>query len=68
MILRRMNITADLLNDVVTNYYIESKGKNILNRVFKNLYFIDWVSYYCAILNNTNPYPVDMIEKLKKIL
>ena len=39
-----------------------------LDRVFKNLYFIDWVSYYCAILNNTNPYPVDMIAKLKKML
>ena len=68
MILKRMDITANLLNDVVTNYYIESNGENILNRVFKNLYFIDWVSYYCAILNNTNPYPVDMIAKLKKML
>ena len=37
-------------------------------RVLKLINFFDWVSYYASIMNKTNPYPVNTITKLKKLL
>jgi glucose/mannose-6-phosphate isomerase len=43
-------------------------GKSKMAKIFSLIYFCDWVSYYLAIANNVDPYPVKRIEKLKKEL
>jgi glucose/mannose-6-phosphate isomerase len=43
-------------------------GKSKMAKIFSLVHFCDWLSYYLAILNATNPYPVERIEKLKKQL
>ncbi len=43
-------------------------GKSKMAKIFSLIYFCDWVSYYLAIINNVDPYPVKKIEKLKKEL
>jgi len=43
-------------------------GKSKMAKIFSLIYFCDWVSYYLAIINNVDPYPVKRIEKLKKDL
>jgi glucose/mannose-6-phosphate isomerase len=45
--------------------FLESDAKSRLERIFDLIYLGDWVSYYLAILNNTDPTPVEAIEKLK---
>ena len=67
-ILKRMEITSSILGGKVENHIVKSKGKTFINRELRLIYFLDWVSFYCAILNNVNPYPVDNISKLKSLL
>ena len=65
---KRMRITASILADKVENHIIELNGSTFIERELKIIYFLDWVSFYCSILNNTDPYPVDNIFKLKSLL
>ena len=44
---------------------IELKGSTYLEQVLWGSILADFVSIYLAILNNTNPTPVELIEKLK---
>ena len=67
-ILKRMEITSSVLGNKVKNHIIESEGKTFIERELRLIYFLDWVSFYCAIFNNVNPYPVDNISKLKSLL
>lgn len=46
---------------------IELKGSTYLEQVLWGSILADFVSIYLAILNNTNPTPVELIEKLKKL-
>ena len=47
---------------------IFAEGDNKLARMLSILYIGDFVSIYLAILNNIDPTPVYIIEKLKKEL
>ncbi len=47
---------------------IRSQGHTLLARLFSLIYLGDWVSYYLAVLNRTDPSPVPVIESLKKQL
>lgn len=47
---------------------IRSQGESLLARMFSLIYLGDWVSYYLALLNETDPSPVPVIESLKKQL
>ena len=67
-ILKRMQVTSSILDDKVGNHIIEFNRNSFIERELKIIYFLDWVSFYCSILNNTNPYPVDKISKLKSLL
>ena len=67
-VLKRMNITSSIVGDKVENHSIEFKGDNFYERELKIIYFLDWVSFYCAIFNNTDPNPIDNILKLKSLL
>ena len=44
---------------------VEGVGKNLLSRMFTAIYLGDWVSYHLALLNNEDPSPVPVIQKLK---
>ena len=62
----RMKITKDIIKNYCDNMlFLESNANSKLERIFDLIYLGDWVSYYLAILNNTDPTPVEAIEKLK---
>jgi glucose/mannose-6-phosphate isomerase len=47
---------------------VESSGSSKLARMFSLLYLVDFVSYYLALLNETDPMPVKRIDQLKSVL
>ncbi len=47
---------------------VEARGSNILEQLLWVITLGDFVSLYTALLNNLDPTPVDLIEKLKKEL
>ena len=65
----RFDALKVLLEKEVKNVIeVRSNTKTLLARIFDNLYLGDWVSYYLAILNDTDPTPIPKISKLKEIL
>jgi len=67
--LLRYKLTVEMLNKAkVSHETIEARGKSALAQMMSLVYFGDWVSYYLALLNETNPYPVQIIDFLKKRL
>ena len=65
---KRMKITSRILNDFAENQFVEFTGPSFLLRELRLIYFLDWVSFYCAMLLETNPYPIDKIKQLKSLL
>ena len=65
----RMKITGDIVKKYSPNV-IEawSEGTSSLARMFSLVYLGDWVSYYLALLNETDPTPVKVIDYLKSEL
>jgi glucose/mannose-6-phosphate isomerase len=47
---------------------VTSQGNTLLARTFSLIHLGDWVSYYLAVINGTDPTPVPLIEDLKKKL
>jgi len=45
-----------------------SKGNSLFSQLFYLIYLGDFLSYYLALQNKVNPYPVPVIEGLKKYL
>ena len=64
----RMKITASILEELTINEFIDFNAPTFLIRELRTIYFLDWVSFYCAIILNTDPYPIDRIKKLKSLL
>ena len=68
-ILSRYQITSEILEKAgVEHEIIDSQGENDLTRIMSLVFLGDWVSYYLAMLNQTDPTPVKMIDYLKKRL
>jgi glucose/mannose-6-phosphate isomerase len=68
-LLLRYKITGDMLAQSGISYeIIDSRGKSELSQMMGLIYLGDWVSYYLAMLNETDPTPVKIIEYLKKRL
>ena len=44
------------------------KGDSEIERVFSMIHYIDWISFYLAIMYKVNPSPVNNIMKLKSIM
>mgnify|MGYP001338408772 CR=1 FL=1 len=67
-------LTQDLLSNAGSHYSIETsslppnKNSDRWTRILKMVSYVDWISYYCAILHGTDPTPVNKIEKLKGLL
>jgi len=62
----RFDVTAEILAQKnVTCENIHARGTNPLAQVLSIIHFGDYVSYYLAILNSTDPSPVETITYLK---
>ena len=65
-IIRRQQITAHLLKEANIRYqFVDGFGISQLTQMMSLVLFGDWVSYYLAILNETDPSPVEAIDFLK---
>jgi glucose/mannose-6-phosphate isomerase len=68
-ILIRYQVTSELLKqNNISHEIIDSQGEGELNQMMSLIYLGDWTSYYLAILNDTDPTPVKVIDYLKKRL
>lgn len=69
----RVKIRFDALESLIKGNVggittVEGKGKSLLSRMFTAIYFGDWVSYHLALMNEVDPTPVPVIQKLKDTL
>jgi glucose/mannose-6-phosphate isomerase len=68
-ILIRYRVTSELLKQKdISHEIIDSQGKEELSQMMSLIYLGDWVSYYLAILHETDPTPIKAIDYLKKRL
>jgi glucose/mannose-6-phosphate isomerase len=65
----RYQVTCELLEqNSISHQLIDSQGKSELSQMMSLIYLGDWVSYYLAILYQTDPTSVKVIDYLKKRL
>ncbi len=65
---KRMEICQEIMEETVLVEEIHTQGESILARLFSAIYMGDLASYYLAVINRTDPSPVEVIEALKKKL
>ncbi len=66
---KRVEITQSILNQLpVKQYTIHLEGMSSIERIFHFIHYGDWLSYWCAILHEKDPTPVDKINFLKHAL
>ena len=66
---KRMGIVKDIIRDYPSQQFeIQVSGESILERVFTMIHTIDWISFYLAILYDSNPSPVGNISQLKSLM
>ena len=62
----RKKIISEILLDLdVSQQEIKVDGNSFKERFLLLIHYGDWLSYWCAILHNTNPSPVKNIQTLK---
>lgn len=66
--IKRIKITSSILKDIKNQFKFKESGESKIIRLFKLIYFFDWVTFYGAMHNNINPTPVDTILKLKSLM
>ena len=65
----RKDITGKILKEVnVPQYSIQIVGESFYDRFLHMLHYGDWLSFWCAILHETDPSPVEKIVRLKNEL
>src|SRR4030042_512258 len=65
----RYQVTSELLKQKdISHETIDSQDKGELSQMMSLIYLGDWVSYYLAVLYETDPTPVKAIDYLKKRL
>ncbi len=65
-ILMRYQITSEILQRAGIGYQtVGAKGESVLSQMMSLVLFGDYVSYYLALLNQTDPSPVSIIDYLK---
>ena len=65
----RMDITKKMIGrEGVKVIELNSRGNGLLARIFSLIYIGDFASYYLAILNKTDPTPVERVTYLKNEL
>ena len=67
--LKRYLATADLLKENgIDSEIIAMDGDDVFSKMFLSITYSDWASYHLALEYGQDPTPVDLVEKLKKIL
>ena len=62
----RKKIISEILLDLdVSQQEIKVDGNSFKERFLLLIHYGDWLSYWCAILHNTDPSPVKNIQTLK---
>ena len=65
----RQESTREIIDDLCANHEVVSAvGDSVATRFLHLIHYGDWVSYWCAILHQTDPTPVKKIDRLKAIL
>ena len=65
----RQDVTKTLLNNIdIMQHEVSGEGTTKIERLLDLINYGDWLSYWCAILHDTDPSPVEKIDKLKKAL
>ena len=65
----RQEITKDVIGWMPARQIdVSFHGATLIERLFHLIHVGDWVSYWCAILHETDPTPVDSITFLKSEL
>lgn len=69
----RVKLRFDALEDIVKKSVkqvitVNGEGNTLLGRMFSLIYLGDWVSWHLAVLNETDPTPVPVIQSLKAAL
>ena len=68
-IIKRFEISNKLLSGLMPSpIKVEANGNDLLENLLYTMVLGDFVSLYLALLSNLNPFPVELIEKLKKEL
>jgi len=67
--LKRLEITVNIFKEYgIDSTVVDIPGGDIIYRIFSVLQIGSFVSYHLALLYGTDPTPVEMVEKLKKML
>ncbi|MEK7549926.1 MAG: bifunctional phosphoglucose/phosphomannose isomerase, partial [Patescibacteria group bacterium] len=65
----RFEKTAELLREKgVEVEILDMEGKGVYSKIFTSIALADFTSYYLALEYGQDPTPVNMVEKLKKLL
>ena len=68
-VIARQTSTKDMIGKIASNHEnISLKGDTQFIRLLHLVHYGDWVSYWCAILHQTDPTSVTKIDQLKRIL
>jgi len=68
-IAKRIQITQSLFSRKGINYSeIWTEGKSFITRIFSSIYTGDWISFYLAMVQATDPTPITFIDLLKNEL
>ena len=69
-VIARQTATKDIIGKITTSNHekISLEGDTQFNRLLHLVHFGDWVSYWCAVLHQTDPTPVTKIDQLKRII
>lgn len=62
----RFRLSRDLFSKKAANILdLQAKGQSLLEQCFYLINLTDWVSYFLAYANDTDPYPTQAIDQLK---
>jgi len=65
---KRIRFTKKVFSEGNSVAEIRAKGNSLLAQLFYLIYLGDFASFYLALINKVNPYPVPVIQGLKKAL
>lgn len=66
---KRFEVTAKILEARGIPHEMVSMGEGtVFTKMFRTILLGDWASYYLALQYGVDPTPVDLVEKLKKLL
>jgi glucose/mannose-6-phosphate isomerase len=67
LILKQMKIFESLIKrEKIKTETIFIEGKNFLEKIFSNIIFAFWTSYYLALENKVDPLKIELIEEFKR--